>query len=47
MCYYAFKRGTGSDAALIDYNIVRGQATVTLQPGQVFETQSCSEWKRQ
>ncbi|MFB9730140.1 hypothetical protein [Haloechinothrix salitolerans] len=47
MCYYAFRRGTGSDAALIDNNIVRGQATVTLQPGQVFETQSCSEWKRQ
>ncbi|MQA63885.1 MAG: hypothetical protein GEU86_21020 [Actinophytocola sp.] len=46
-CYYAFKSGTGSDADIIDNNITKGQATVTLSGGQIFETTSCSEWKRQ
>lgn len=46
-CYYAFKTGTGSDADIIDNNITKGQATVTLSDGQIFETTSCSEWKRQ
>lgn len=46
-CYYAFKTGTGSDADIIDNNLTEGQATVTLTSGQIFETTSCSEWKRQ
>lgn len=46
-CYYAFKTGTGSDADIIDNNLIDGQATVTLKTGQIFETKSCSEWKRQ
>ncbi len=46
-CYYAFKRGTGSDADIIDNNLVQGPATVTVRVGQIFETRSCSKWKRQ
>lgn len=46
-CYWAFKTGTGSDADIVDNNLVQGQATVTLRAGQIFETQSCQDWKRQ
>lgn len=46
-CYYAFKNGTGSDADIVDNNIVEGQATVSLSAGQIFETTSCSDWTRQ
>lgn len=46
-CYYAFKNGTGADADILDNNIVKGQSSVTLKPGQVFETSSCSDWIRQ
>lgn len=46
-CYYAFKSGTGADANIIDNNLVQGPATVTIRAGQIFETRSCSKWKRQ
>ncbi|MPY96828.1 MAG: hypothetical protein GEU97_02310 [Actinophytocola sp.] len=46
-CYYAFKSGTGADADIIDNNLVQGPATVTVRAGQIFETTSCSKWKRQ
>jgi hypothetical protein len=45
-CYYAFLSGTGSDADIIDNNIVEGQTRVTLRDGDVFESQSCESWER-
>jgi len=45
-CYYAWKSGTGSDATIIDNNIVDGPATVTLRAGDVFETKGCGVWKK-
>lgn len=45
-CYYAFLSGTGSDADIIDNNIVDGQTRVTLRDGDVFESQSCESWER-
>ena len=45
-CYYAWMSGTGSGAAIVDNNIVSGPATVTLQPGEVFETNRCGTWTK-
>jgi len=45
-CYYAWMTGTGSDADIIDNNIVNGPATVTLRPGDVFETNRCGTWTK-
>lgn len=45
-CYYVWKTGTGSDADIVDNNIVSGPATVTLKPGEVFETQGCGSWNK-
>lgn len=45
-CYYAWKTGTGSDASIIDNNIVNGPATVTLKAGDTFETNSCGTWNK-
>ena len=45
-CYYAWMSGTGSDADIIDNNIVSGPATVTLRDGDVFETSRCGTWSR-
>jgi hypothetical protein len=45
-CYYAWKSGTGSDAGIIDNNIVSGPATVTLKAGDVFETNRCGTWTK-
>ena len=46
-CYYAWKRGTGSDADIIDNNIADGTATVTLKQGDVFESSSrCGTWTK-
>jgi hypothetical protein len=45
-CYYAWMTGTGSDADIIDNNIVNGPATVTLKPGDVFETNRCGTWTK-
>lgn len=46
ICYYAFLTGTGSDADIIDNNIVEGQARVTLQKGDIFESSQCQQWER-
>lgn len=46
-CYYAWKSGTGSDADIVDNNIVKGPATVTLRDGEVFESSSCAVWTKQ
>lgn len=46
-CYYAWKSGTGSDAHIIDNNIVSGPATVTLDAGDVFESTRCGNWTKQ
>jgi hypothetical protein len=45
-CYYAWKTGTGSDADIIDNNIVEGQTRVTLNDGDVFESTSCEQWEQ-
>lgn len=45
-CYYAWKTGTGSDAEIKDNNIVQGVATVTLNQGDVFESNSCQAWTK-
>ncbi|PJJ65367.1 hypothetical protein [Compostimonas suwonensis] len=45
-CYYAWKSGTGSDADIVDNNIVDGAATVTLADGDVFESNSCQVWRK-
>lgn len=45
-CYYVWKTGTGSDADIVDNNIVSGPATVTLQAGEVFETNGCGAWTK-
>lgn len=45
-CYYAWMSGTGSDADIIDNNIVSGPATVTLRDGDVFETNRCGTWTK-
>lgn len=48
MCYYSWKSGTGSDADIIDNNIVKsGLATVTLSDGEFFESNGCGTWVRQ
>ncbi|WP_077490697.1 hypothetical protein [Sinomonas mesophila] len=46
-CYYAWMSGTGSDAEIVDNNIVKGPATVTLRDGEVFESSSCAPWTKQ
>lgn len=46
-CYYAWKSGTGSDADIVDNNIVKGPATITLRDGEVFESSSCAVWNKQ
>lgn len=43
-CYYAWKSGTGSDADIVDNNIIQGSGVVTLAAGEVFETQGCADW---
>ncbi len=45
-CYYAWKSGTGSDADIIDNNIVSGSATVTLNAGDIFESSRCGTWTK-
>lgn len=45
-CYYAWMTGTGSDAEIVDNNIVSGPATVTLKAGDVFETNRCGTWNK-
>lgn len=45
-CYYAWKSSTGSDADIVDNNIVEGQTRVTLNDGDVFESTSCEQWER-
>jgi hypothetical protein len=45
-CYYAWMSGTGSDAGIIDNNIVSGPAVVTLKPGDIFETSRCGTWTK-
>jgi hypothetical protein len=45
-CYYAWMSGTGSNADIIDNNIVSGPATVTLRDGDVFETSRCGIWSK-
>jgi hypothetical protein len=45
-CYYVWKTGTGSDADIIDNNIVSGPATVTLKAGDTFETNRCGTWTK-
>ncbi|WP_033104843.1 hypothetical protein [Microbacterium profundi] len=48
MCYYVWKTGTGSDAGIVDNNIVKsGTATVTLNDGDVFESNGCGTWTKQ
>lgn len=47
-CYYAVlssPNGSGVDN-IIDNNIVDGPAIVTLQAGQYFESNGCSDWTR-
>jgi hypothetical protein len=43
-CYYAWLTSTGSDADIIDNNIIDGPVTVTLVDGEVFESSGCSTW---
>ncbi|WP_155896825.1 hypothetical protein [Curtobacterium sp. UNCCL17] len=45
-CYYVWKTGTGSDADIVDNNIVSGPVTVTLKAGEVFETNGCGAWTK-
>lgn len=45
-CYYAWMTGTGSDADIVENNIVSGPATVTLKPGDIFETSRCGTWTK-
>ncbi|WP_306232282.1 hypothetical protein [Agrococcus beijingensis] len=45
-CYYAWMSGTGSDADIIDNNIVSGPVTVTLRSGDVFESSRCGTWTK-
>ncbi|MCJ1705643.1 MULTISPECIES: hypothetical protein [unclassified Rathayibacter] len=45
-CYYAWKSGTGSDAEIVNNNIVQGPATVTLVDGEIFESTSCANWTK-
>lgn len=45
-CYYVWKTSTGSDAQIIDNNIVNGPAVVTLKPGDIFETSRCGTWTK-
>ncbi|TFC81153.1 hypothetical protein E3T23_06555 [Cryobacterium cheniae] len=45
-CYYAWKSGTGSDAEIVDNEIVNGPATVTLKAGEVFESNRCGKWTK-
>lgn len=45
-CYYAWKSGTGSDAEIVDNEIVNGPATVTLKAGEVFESNRCGKWSK-
>ncbi len=45
-CYYAWMSGTGSDADIIDNNIVSGPAVVTLKAGDIFETNRCGTWTK-
>jgi hypothetical protein len=47
LCYYAFLDGTGSDPDVISNNIVTGPSTVTLDNGDVFESNGCDAWERQ
>lgn len=41
-CYYAWLTGTGSDADIIDNNIIDGPGTVTLNDGDIFEVSRCT-----
>jgi len=43
-CYYAWLTSTGSDADIIDNNIIDGPVTVTLVEGEVFESSGCKTW---
>ncbi|MCI2958753.1 hypothetical protein MN032_13725 [Agromyces atrinae] len=45
-CYYAWMSGVGSDADIVDNNIVSGPAVVNLSDGEVFESSSCAKWER-
>ncbi|WP_449281208.1 hypothetical protein [Leucobacter sp.] len=48
MCYYAWKTGTGSDAGIVDNNIVEsGPATITLAAGEFIEIKGCGTWTRE
>jgi len=44
ICYYAFKKGEGADAEILDNEILKGRATVVVKAGQVFDTSSCEPW---
>lgn len=46
-CYYAWKSSSGSDADIVDNNIVKGQSVVTLRDGQFFEISSCEDFVKQ
>ncbi|MGJ9402411.1 hypothetical protein [Arthrobacter sp. KK5.5] len=46
-CYYAWLSSSEADADIVDNNIVRGQAVVTLRNGQFFEIGSCDSFVRQ
>lgn len=41
-CYYAWMSGTGSNADIVDNNIIRGPGTVTLRDGEIFEASRCT-----
>lgn len=46
-CYYVWKTSTGSDADIVDNNIVKsGTATVTLRDGEIFESRNCGTWTK-
>lgn len=46
-CYYAWMSSSESDADIVDNNIVKGQAVVTLRNGQFFENKSCEDFVKQ
>jgi len=45
-CYYVWKSDTTKSATIIDNNIVNGSATITLNDGDVFESNRCGRWTK-
>lgn len=46
ICYYAWMTGTSSDADIITNEVTEGSARVTLNEGDVFDSEGCKLWKR-